>query len=218
MPLIFDNLTASVIAATVVLILSSIQMRATQQRVAQTSQRIVQQRSRVATEWLEEDLERIGQNMTSGQDALEEPEPYHDDPENDSEEWLTEKFVFRRDSVATGEGIWRIEIRYQVKSQGTMSVEGEETPIYRLVRKRRQKELDGGSWSESDWVQNGRIESLEYFDVDLLDRNAQATTTLSQVQSVRIRFSVVAPFQNEEMAFPASRTNVVVARYPLADS
>ena len=216
MPLIFDNLTASVIAATVVLILSSIQMRTTQQRVAQTSQRIVQQRSRVATEWLEEDLERIGQNMTSGQDALEEPEPYHDDPENDSEEWLTEKFVFRRDSVATGEGIWRIEVRYKVESQGTMSVEGEETPIYRLVRKRRQKELDGGSWS--DWAQRGKIESLEYFDVDLLGRNAQVTTTLSQVQSVRIRFSVVAPFQNEEMAFPASRTNVVVARFPLADS
>ena len=216
MPLIFDNLTASVIAATVVLILSSIQMRATQQRVAQTSQQIVQQRSRVATEWLEEDLERIGQNMTSGQDALEEPEPYHDDPENDSEEWLTEKFVFRRDSVATGEGIWRIEVRYKVESQGTMSVEEEETPIYRLVREWRQKELDGGSWS--DWAQRGKIESLEYFDVDLLDRNAQVTTTLSQVQSVRIRFSVVAPFQNEEMAFPASRTNVVVAWFPLADS
>ena len=211
MPFIFDNLTASVIAATVVLILSSIQMRATQQRVAQTSQRIVQQRSRVATEWLEEDLERIGQNRTSGQDALDEPESY------DSEEWLTEKFVFRRDSVATGGGIWRIEVWYKVESQGTMSVEGEETPIYRLVRKRRQKELDGGSWSESDWVQNGRIESLEYFDVDLLDRNAQDINP-GQVQSVRIRFSVVAPFQNEEMAFPASRTNVVVARFPLADS
>ena len=97
-----------------------------------------------------------------------------------------------------------------------MSVEGEEIPIYRLIRKRRQKELDGGSWSK--WAQSGRIESLEYFDVDLLDRNAQVTTTLSQVQSVRIRFSVVAPFQNEEMAFPASRTNVVVARFPLADS
>ena len=216
MPLIFDNLTASVIAATVVLILSSIQMRTTQQRVAQTSQRIVQQRSRVATEWLEEDLERIGQNMTSDQDALDEPEPYHDDPENDSEKWLTEKFVFRRDSVATGEGIWRIEVRYKVESQGTMSVEEEETPIYRLVREWRQKELDGGNWS--DWTQGGKIESLEYFDVDLLDRNAQATTTRSQVQSVRIRFSVVAPFQNEEMAFPASRTNVVVAWFPLADS
>jgi uncharacterized protein (DUF736 family) len=215
MPFIFDNLTASVIAATVVLILSSIQMRATQQRVAQTSQRIVQQRSRVATEWLEEDLEQIGQNMTSGQDALDEPESYHDTPENDSEEWLTEKFVFRRDSVATGGGIWRIEVRYKVESQGTMSVEGEETPIYRLVRKRRQKELDGGSWSK--WAQSGRIESLEYFDVDLLDRNAQDTNP-GQVQSVRVRFSVVAPFQNEEMAFPASRTNVVVARFPLADS
>ena len=217
MPFIFDNLTASVIAATVVLILSSIQMRATQQRVAQTSQRIVQQRSRVATEWLEEDLERIGQNMTSSQDALEEPEPYHD-PENnsDSEEWLTEKFVFRRNSVVTGGDIRRIEVRYKVESQGTMSVEGEETHIYRLVREWRRKKLDGGSWSK--WAQSGEIESLEYFDVDLLDRNAQVTTTLSQVQSVRIRFSVVAPFQNEEMAFPASRTNVVVARFPLADS
>ena len=216
MPLIFDNLTASVIAATVVLIFSSIQMRATQQRVAQMSQRIVQQRSRVATEWLEEDLERIGQNMTSSQDALEQPEPYHD-PENnsDSEEWLTEKFVFRRNSVANGGDIQRIEVRYKVESQGTMSVEGKKIPIYRLVRKWRRE--DGESWSESDWVQNGRIESLEYFDVDLLDRNAQETTP-SQVQSVRIRFSVVAPFQNEEMAFPASRTNVVVARFPLADS
>lgn len=207
MPLIFDNLTASVIAATVVLILSSIQMRATQQRVAQTSQQIVQQRSRVATEWLEEDLERIGQNMTSGQDALDKPESYHENV----------KFVFRRDSVATGGGIWRIETRFRVESQSTMSVGGEVKSVYDVVRERRRKELGGGGWSD-DWTEGGRVESLEYFDVDLLDRNAQETTTLGQVQSMRIRFSVVAPFQNEEMAFPASRTNVVVARYPLADS
>ncbi|MFB6272764.1 MAG: hypothetical protein ABEL51_07725 [Salinibacter sp.] len=216
MPLIFDNLTATVIAMTVLLILSSIQLRATEQQVAQTSQQIVQQRARVATAWLEEDLGRIGENMTSDQEAVEQPEPYFDNPESDAKRWLTERFVFQRDSIASGGNIWRIEVRYRIDKQGTVSIGGEEKPVYHLTRERRRRSLGSGGWS--DWTKGGEINSLEYFDVDLLDRNAQVTSNLNEVQSVRIRFSVVAPFQNEELAFPASRANVVVARYPLADS
>lgn len=216
MPFIFDNLTATVIAMTVIMILSSIQMRATRQRVAQTSQQMVQQRSRTAADWIEEDLGRIGENMTSDQEALEVPEPYYDDPSNDSEQWLTKEFVFRRDSIAAGGDIWRIEVRYRVTSSGTASIDGQEKSVYRVTRERRRKNLGSGSWS--NWGKGGGVESIEYFDVDLLDPNAQETTTLSEVRSVRIRFSVVAPFQNEQIAFPASRANVVVVPYPLADS
>lgn len=228
MPFIFDNLTASIIAATVLLIISSIQVRSGRQEVARTAQRLVQNRAQEATSWLEEDLGRIGQNMTSGQSAVGKLEPYHEDPDGDREKWLTKTFSFQRDSIAPGGGPggdsggdrWRIETRYRIGADGQISFGGKTaggnaTPVYSLTRERRKKRVGSGGWSS--WRQEGRIEPLEYFDVDLLDRNARPTEVMSEVESIRIRFSVVAPFQNDMIDIPASRANVVMAQYRTED-
>jgi hypothetical protein len=213
MPFIFDNLTATVIAMTVILILSSIQMRSTRQQVAQTSSQIVQDRSRQITEWVEEDLNRIGQNMTQSEVAFEDPK--------ENKKWLTERFVFDRKVIQTDGSIDRIKTRYQVNSTGNtreIYVDGETKAVelYELVR---QTKVVGGS---GGWTDKGGVSALEYFDVDLLDQNAEPVldpvANEASIRSVRIRFSVLAPFQNSEMSFPASRTNVVVGRYPLGDS
>ncbi|WP_251954869.1 hypothetical protein [Salinibacter ruber] len=216
MPFVFDNLTATVIASVVLLVLANIQLRTERQEVAQTAQQVAQSRAQEATDWLEEDLGRIGQNMVSGQSAADRPEPYHGSPESDTEKWLTKEFSFRRDSISrdsisAGGNRWRIETRYRIQEQKTVSIDGKPSPVYGLVRERRKRQVGNGGWSE--WEKRGEINSLEYFDVDLLDRNSQPTMALGQAKSIRIRFSVVPPFQNDEMAFSASRSNVVVASY-----
>lgn len=215
MPFVFDNLTATVIASVVLLVLANIQLRTERQEVAQTAQQVAQSRAQEATDWLEEDLGRIGQNMVSGQSTADRPEPYHGSPESDTEKWLTKEFSFRRDSISAGGNRWRIETRYRIQEQKTVSIDGKPSPVYGLVRERRKRQVGNGGWSE--WKKRGEINSLEYFDIDLLDQNSQPTKALGEAESVRIRFSVVAPFQNEEMAFPASRSNVVMASYPTGD-
>lgn len=215
MPFLFDNLTATIIAMTVLLILASMQMRATQQRVAQASQDAVQGQARGLTNWLEEDLARIGKNMSDDEIAFEAP------VENSDEKWLTEKFVFEREKIGASGTIKTVKTRYLVEPTGSSReiYTGGTTETVELYRLTREKKVVG----ETSWeVTGGSASALEYFDVDLLDRNAEPVSNPvsneSAVRSVRVRFSLVAPYQNEELTFPASRTNVVVARYPLGGS
>ena len=216
MAFLLDNLTASVIAGTVILILGSMQMRATNQRVAQQSQQIMQNRARELTTWLERDLARVGENMTGDEEAIEPPEPFYPpDPDNETQEWVTEEFVFERDSIESGT-LRRVETRYLIDAVDTREIDGEEKSVYQLTREWR---IDDGNGNWSDWEEEGgSAAGLEYFEVDLLDRNALRTDNLDEVKSIRVRFSVAAPFQNEELSFPASRANVVVGRYRLGGS
>jgi len=209
MQFLFDNLTATVIAMTVLLILASMQMRATRQQVAQTSQNIVQRQAGQLTTWLEEDLGRIGKNMRDSATAFEKPV-------GSDQKWLTEKFVFEHEEV---DGTV-VRIRYRVNSTGSSREihMGGTTDTVALYQLTREKKVGGGGWQ----AKGGSIPALEYFDVDLLDRNADTLSAPvaheDSVRSVRVRFSLVAPYQNEELAVPASRTNVVIARYPLGGS
>ncbi|PSQ72000.1 MAG: hypothetical protein BRD31_02090 [Bacteroidetes bacterium QH_2_64_26] len=211
MQFLFDNLTATVIAMTVLLILASMQMRATRQQVAQTSQNIVQRQAGQLTTWLEEDLGRIGKNMSDDEVAFEKLE------DSDQQKWITEEFVFEHEET---DGTV-VRVRYLVESTGSSREidMGGTTKSVELYQLTREKKVVG----ETNWqVKGGSIPALEYFDVDLLDRNAEPVSdpfsNPDDVRSVRVRFSLVAPYQNEELAVPASRTNVVIARYPLGDS
>jgi hypothetical protein len=214
MQLLFDNLSASIIAMTVLLIFASMQMRVTQQRVAQVSQNTVQSQAAQLTSWLEEDLGRIGKNMSGDETAFEAPV-------DSDQEWLTEEFVFEYEEIDSTGVIDTVRVRYRVESTGSSReiYTGGTTETVDLYRLTREKKVVG----ETGWQERGgSAPALEYFDVDLLDRNAEPVSNPvsneNAVRSVRVRFSLVAPYQNEELAFPASRTNVVIARYPLAGS
>jgi hypothetical protein len=214
MPFLFDNLTATVIAMTVLLILASMQMRATQQRVAQASRDVAQSQAAQLTSWLEEDLGRIGKNMSGDEIAFEAPV-------DSDQKWLTEEFVFEYEEFSSTGAIDTVRVRYRVESTGSSReiYFGDSTETVDLYRLTREKKVVG----ETGWQEKGgSVPALEYFDVDLLDRNAEPVSNPvsneNAVRSVRVRFSLVAPYQNEELALPASRTNVVIARYPLAGS
>ncbi|PSQ81178.1 MAG: hypothetical protein BRD41_03355 [Bacteroidetes bacterium QS_1_63_11] len=214
MQFLFDNLTATVIAMTVLLILASMQMRATRQQVAQTSQDIVQRQAGQLTTWLEKDLGQIGKNMSDDETAFEEPV-------DSGQKWLTEKFVFEHEEIDSTGTVDTVRVRYLIESTGSSREidMGGTTKSVELYQLTREKKVVG----ETGWqAKGGSIPALEYFDVDLLDRNAEPVSdpvsNEDDVRSVRVRFSLVAPYQNEELAVPVSRTNVVIARYPLGDS
>jgi len=149
--------------------------------------------------WLEEDLERMGDNM----DTDEVP---YDNPQTttlDDGSKLTTQFTFYRDSLTedSDEDPIRIATRYEVSEVGSMIVDGESKTLYELTRK---EQVDGGSWSS---VRGRSPSELGYFNLQLLDKNANPVSNPAgndgSVHSVRVRFSVVSPFQNTQ-TFPRS--------------
>ena len=214
MTLIYDNLISTVIAMTVILVLASMQLRATEQQVATTAHYVTKQRTTQLSSWLQEDLGKIGKNM-SGESV---PVDTMVVAVGDSAKWLTKKFVFERDSIETGGNRVTVKVRYDVQQTGTRTIGGEERDVFQLTRERK---VGSNSWESA----GGSAAALEYFDVDMLDKNAEPVkdpvtklqTDPDTVRSVRIRFSVVPPFQNDQLPVSASRTNTVVAQYLPAD-
>ena len=215
MPLIFDNLISTVVAMTVVLILASVQLRATKQNIAGTSHYVTKQHTKQLSSWLQEDLGKIGKNMSGESVPVDTMVVANDDS---TAKWLTKELVFERDSIGTGGNRVRVKVRYDVQKTGTRTIGGEERDVFQLTRERKV--------GSDPWGSAGRgAATLEYFDVDMLNKNADLVedpvkklqSNPDTVRSVRIRFSVVPPFQNDQLPVSASRTNTVVAQYLPAD-
>lgn len=212
MTLIYDNLISTVIAMTVVLILASVQLRATKQEVAGTAHYVMKQRTKQLSSWLQEDLSRIGKNRSGGDSVPVESMVLADG--DSTAKWLTKKFVFERDSIKPSGDVITIKVRYDVQKTGTRTIGEKERDVFQLDRDRK---VGSGTWEPA----GGSAATLEYFDVDMLNKNAEPVedptthlqTNQDTVRSVRVRFSVVPPFQNDQLSVSASRTNTVVAQY-----
>ena len=230
MQFIYDNLTATLIAITATLLLLSIQSRATQNNVAKTSRNMMKERAQTFATWVEKDLERMGANMTI--EEVQEERPPFDNPEKTQMEGgtsLTEQFTFYRDRVDGDTGgddgeeeedydyededegdedvnETRIATRYQVEK-----VQDDPKALYQLTRK--TKEVGTGTWSGAE-VEGMSSPTLGYLQIDLLDKNADPVpspkSNLSQVHSVRVRFSVVSPFRNDETVAQATHLGSVL--------
>lgn len=192
---IYDNMTAMFIAMAVFMLLVVIQFRSTEANIAQTSRNIVKERAQGFATWLEDDLERIGENIDPGQTA-----PYEVAFENPIDSaGVTTEFTFYRDSIQNPTTTVEVAMRYEIDKVGTRVVEQDTMNLYQLSREQR---IGSGSWNPD----GQSTASLGYFDIDMLNRDAQpivnpraaAEANPDTVRSTRVRFSVVAPFQNDQ--------------------
>ncbi|WP_263809603.1 hypothetical protein [Salinibacter sp.] len=201
MQFLYDNLTATVIALMTTLILLSIQSRATQNSVAEVSRNRMGELTQTFASWLERDIERMGENFEEGERAPFD-NPVYTEGSGDTD--ITTQFTFYRDSTASSGDEYRIATRYEVTQKGTRTVDGTTKPVYQLTRTKRRKEM-GGSWESWSGSKGVSPSSLGYFQIDLLDKDASPVPNpngnADQVHSVRVRFSVVSPFQNAQ-TFP----------------
>lgn len=205
MPFIFDNVTAGVIGMSIFLILASIQLEAMQLNTARTARNMMKGQAQELATWMEEDLAEMGKNMSAGEVAFEAPQ--------DSTQWHTIQFTFKQDSLQGGSRV-RVKTRYELEQTGTRDVDGTTTPLYEV---RRSQKVGSGAWQS-----RGRSTSnLEYFEVNLLDENGtpipSPVANTSEVESIRVRYSVVAPFQND-LTFPRRARRSIVIPYRLAGS
>lgn len=200
MPFIYDNLIATLIGMTVVLILSSIQMAAMQNNTSRTSRNMVNTQAQQLANWLEEDLSRIGQNMSPDAVPYGEPMgPGGSDPDW-SADWHTTEFSFEYKNDKGD----RIEVKYKlVETSETAVIEGQDDVT--LARLERFEGLSGKPKSLE-----GEATNLGYFKIDLLDEQREPGATGDDAELVRARFSVLAPFQSENTIPRRARRAVVV--------
>lgn len=196
MPFIYDNLTATVIGTTAFLILISIQMRSTNTAVVQTGRSVALNQSETMATWLENDLESMGRNMDSDETIYEnvERESSNASPTDSMMTGLT--YYYESESNTP------TKIEYDVGSKETRTIAGEKRTVYRLSRE------------QNDGADGGTSVSLGYFDIQFVDEYAEQTTVENDIQAIRVRFSVVPPFQNDRSTLNEVHRMVVVPYTP----
>lgn len=207
MPFVYDNLIATLISMTVLLILATIQTNATMSNTARTSRNAAKGQVQILSTWMEEDLAEMGKNMSGTNAAFENPQ--------DSTQWHTTSLKFYHDSLKAGGGTIRVRTRYELKKTGTREVDGTTEDLFTVTRERKVG-------SGSTWQSEGQSPSnLGYFEVNMLDSDgnpvASPKANHQDVQSIRVRFSVIAPFQSDETVLRRVRRSIAVP-YRLAGS
>ena len=197
MQFIYDNLTASVISGTVVLILFAVQMRAMNASIAQTGRNVALNRAQTFATWLEQDLQKVGRNRADDEDvikALDREEVEEEQSPTDTT-LSTFSFCFGSGNCATP------DVTYQVDSESRTVGDNERT-VYQLTRT-----PDGQS-----------PPNLGYFDLQFVDENASVVenpeANRSQIRAIRVHFSVIPPFQNEQSTLNEVHRMVVVPFTP----
>jgi hypothetical protein len=193
-PFVYDNLIATVVGATVLLILASIQMRATKTSVAQSARSMALKEAETFATWMEQDLEAMGRNLEDDETVftVHDRTPDEDSPtgytlfddEDEGQSDLT--FSYRETTV-----------EYDVVKE-EKEIDGKTRTLYQLNRI-----PDGGSSS-----------ILGYFDIRFINGDAQKTTNKDKIRAIRVHFSVVSPFQNDETAIHEVHRMVVVPYTP----
>jgi len=190
MAFLYDNLTATVAGLTVILILASLQMRMTKSSVTQTGRRVAVNQVETFATWLEDDLGRMGRNR---------------------EEGTVFSIGSRSNQDASPTGKVLDDFTFHFEDDG-----GAETTVEYVVDER-----DADDRTLYDLTRNeddGRATRLGYFDIRFLDRDAEVISTPEsnegRIQSVRVQFSVVVPFQNDQTDVGEVHRMVVVPYAP----
>ena len=202
MQFIYDNLTASVISGTVVLILFTVQMRAMNTSIAQTSRNIALNSAQTFATWLEQDLQRVGRNREEGEKVITELERETLEDRSPTGHRLS-SFSFKYGSGGT-------TITYEVDPEDR-TIGGQDRTVYQLTRQE-------GSDNDGQGPP-----TLGYFDLQFVDEDSRAIcpdggcdpeNNRDDIRAIRVHFSVIPPFQNEESTLEEVHRMVVVPYTP----
>jgi hypothetical protein len=201
MAFLYDNLVATLIATTVVLVLISVQMRATSANVAQVGKSAALGGAETFATWVEQDLEAMGRHISVSETVFSSParQPNGNSPTGEVLEGLT--FYYQKTK-----GGPKTSVTYDLVETDTQTVEGEKRVLYQLSRSKDGIETGGSPVT------------LGYFDVRFLNRTAgevtNPTANRSKIEAIRAHFSVVSPIQNDETKLEEVHRMVVVPYNP----
>jgi len=201
MAFLYDNLVATLIATTVVLVLISVQMRATSANVAQVGKSAALGGAETFATWVEQDLEAMGRHISVSETVFSSPvrRANANSPTGEVLEGLT--FYYQKTK-----GGPKTSVTYDLVEADTQTVEGEKRVLYQLSRSKDGIETGGSPVT------------LGYFDVRFLNRTAgevtNPTANRGKIEAIRAHFSVVSPIQNDETKLEEVHRMVVVPYNP----
>lgn len=185
MAFLYDNLTAVVVATTVLLILAALQLRASKLSTAASSQDAALTQSEEIATWMEEDLEAMGRHMAPSDTVFGGILRTNEDASPTDSVLTSLSFQYK-----DGAGGTLRTVEYDVSAVETTTVEGEERTLYELSRTK-----DGVGAGQTPGM-------LGYIDIQFLDRTAavipKPVANDDNIEALRVHFSVVLPHRNDK--------------------
>lgn len=212
MAFIYDNLVATVVSLTVVLILASIQMDATSMRASNNSRDVAITQAETFGAWMEEELSRVGRNLDENPITAFDTEEDERAPTGS----VTKEFAFRYAAFDDGGNRTEQEVTYRLCDTGEdQEVHTRDGIVSRDLLQLRRREsgsekdpedlCDAPSSSDGD-----SPPALGYFHVQRLRASLKPAPTQEQTELLRVKYSVIAPFQGEDTVLQEVHRSVVV--------
>lgn len=193
MAFIFDNLLATLVTMTVLMLLLSTQFRSTQAGIEQVSAHAAKTKALTLGTWLEDDISSLGANF--GRNRMRFSAPHTLDDGN------TGEWVFYSDSLGDGGAVTRHATRYilrevdEIERQDGSGMQ----PLYQLTREVAASPVVNDVMtpiSPSAWQMDGMsVATLSTFRIDLIDRNGEATVDPVTADFIRVEFAMVPEFE-----------------------
>jgi hypothetical protein len=201
MQAIFDNLTAILIASTVIAIVAVVQLRSTQGGVEQVVTHAAKTKAIDFGEWIEDDIVSLGKNLGRDAGRLSKPVTLAD---GNTGYWDFSSDSLVTDSLVTGGGIVRTKTRYRLVQTGSRVIDDTlEVNLYQVRRETVETPVTSGgvetSVTEAAWQADGMsVSTLSFFEISLLLTNGEETTDPKKADFIRVRFAMVPEFDLEE--------------------
>lgn len=215
MAFIYDNLIATVVSLTVLLILASIQMSATSMSVSNSSRNVAITQAETFGTWVEEELSRVGRNLEDVDEAsvltVDPAETNEQSPEGVN----TPKFTFQYATFEGGSPTTH-EVAYMLcptdEDREVYTRDGVVTKS--LFQLRRQKDPEEGKGPDEFCDESGSADgvsppALGYFYVQRLTESLDTTSSNGKAELLRVKYSVIAPFQGENTVLQEVHRSVV---------
>lgn len=193
MSLIFDNLSATMLAMAVMLALIGVQLRMQQANVEQVSAHAAKTKAISLGRWLEEDITSLGANFGNNLSRFEPPVV--------NAEGITTEWVFYSDSLLPGDQRMRHITRYRLLPVDTVAVRGVDKTLYQLRRETASTPVVDSVAApvpEAMWAEDGRsVSTLSAFKVGMIRRLGQETTDVTTADYIKVEFAIVPEFDRQ---------------------
>ncbi len=220
MTLLLDNLMATIIVATLLMMVASTQLRVQEAGIAQVSSHAAKQKALSFGQWLDQDIVSLGENVVDNGARFDNPDTSSyrvytlDDagvPQSNIVTYTTE-WTFYSDRLS-GSVKQRAATRYRIIEQpDSLEVEvGDDgftynRPLFQLEREvsiwKNVNPLDDtATFTNADFTEDGRsVSTLSLFQVQLVDNQgvpfaAANPVAPDQASFIRVDFSMVPEFE-----------------------
>lgn len=176
---LLDNLTATIVAMSVLAMLGAMQFRAQEASVERTIAYSAKKQAIEFGKWLQDDIANVGAGVSFGTVSVQEV--------TSNNGGNTSLFRFRRKMNASDAS--PVDVTYQLVEKDTITVDGNAVYLFEL-----QRRVDGA-------LNGASPPTVTRFRIEMLDENGTLTAAPSQAHQVRVSFSTAMPFSDDRNSF-----------------